>query len=160
MALNDEADALRKIPMFANLSPAKLKLLAFTSDALTFMDGEELVHVGDRSEHAFVIVDGEVEVLTHNHGDVASFVLGKNQLIGEMGVLNNAPRSATIRAKGRVHALRLTAETLLKLLSENSEIALHVMRLLADRLGNTLHKYEEAQRKLEAYESQSGESGG
>ena len=152
MSLDDEADALRKIPMFANLSPAKLKLLAFTSDALTFMDGEAVVHVGDRSEHAFVIIDGEVEVLTYGDHGVASFVVGKNQLVGEMGVLNDAPRSATIRAKGEVRVLRLSAETLLNLLSENPEAALHVMRLLADRLSSTLQKYEEAQRRLDAYE--------
>lgn len=154
MSLKDEADILRNIPMFTKLSPAKLKLLAFTSDALTFMGGEELFHVGDHSDCAYVIMDGEVEVMTDTgDGEEPSFVLGKNELIGEMGVLNDAPRSATIRAKGEVQVLRLTRETLLKLLSENSEIALDVMRLLSERLANTLRKYEELQSKIKQYQA-------
>ena len=152
VTLTAEARVLGNIPLFAKLPPAKLKLLAFTSEAVTFIDGEELFHAGDQSNCAYVVIDGEVEVFTHTDADKASFVLGKNELIGEMGILNNAPRSATIRAKGKVRVLRLTSETLLKLLSENAEIALDVMRLLSDRLANTLHKYEESQAKLKQYE--------
>ncbi len=149
MTLKDEADVLSKIPMFTKLSPAKLKLLAFTSDALAFADSEELFHAGDASDCAYVIIEGKVDVLTaSDSGEMPSFELGENQLIGEMGVLNNAPRSATVRAKGPVRVLRLTADTLLTLLCENSEIALEVMRLLSERLANTLRKYEALQAKF------------
>ncbi len=152
MSLIAEAGVLGKIPMFANLPSAKLKLLAFTSDAVTFKDGEALFHEGDQSDCAYVVLEGEVEVLTHSDGNEPSFVLGENELIGEMGILNKAPRSATIRARGNVRVLRLTAETLLKLISENSEIALDIMRLLSDRLAKTLHKYEEALAALRKYQ--------
>jgi len=140
--------------MFAKLAPAKLKLLAFTSEAVTFTDGEVLFRAGDQTDCAYVVLEGSVEVLIDANSDKASFVLGKNELIGEMGVINNAPRSATIRAKGSVRVLRLTVDTLLQLLTENSEIALDVMRLLVDRLTNTLQKYEEVQSKLKRYEEQ------
>ena len=154
MSLQAEVEVLRNIPMFAKLAPAKLKLLAFTSEAVTFTDGEVLFRAGDQTDCAYVVLEGSVEVLIDANSDKASFVLGKNELIGEMGVINNAPRSATIRAKGSVRVLRLTVDTLLQLLTENSEIALDVMRLLVDRLTNTLQKYEEVQSKLKRYEEQ------
>ncbi len=44
MLLKDEVDLLRKVPLFAHLDPAKLKLLAFTSTRASFKPGQELFH--------------------------------------------------------------------------------------------------------------------
>ena len=98
MDLKTESDALRKVPMFAKLEPSKLRLLAFTSQLLTFEDGEILFEQGDPSDSTYVVLDGDMEVLVGagDKIDVAG-VLGINELVGEMGVLANAPRSATIR---------------------------------------------------------------
>ena len=50
MSLNEEVDLLRKIPLFANIEPSKLKLLAFTSERLKFREGTELFHQGDMGD--------------------------------------------------------------------------------------------------------------
>ena len=61
--LQDEVDVLRRIPLFANIDPARLKLLAFTSDRMAFAAGQELFHEGDAGDAAYVIIDGAVDVL-------------------------------------------------------------------------------------------------
>ena len=54
---------LRKVPFFGGLDPAKLKLLAFTSRALRFAAGEDLMRLGDPADSAYVIIEGDVEII-------------------------------------------------------------------------------------------------
>ena len=154
--ISQEADLLRKVPMFSKMEPSKLKLLAFTSESLTFEPGEFLCHEGDPADCAYVIMSGEVEILgeTADGGEVLFGVRGANELIGEMAVLTTAPRSAGVRAQGEVVAMRIMDEALLKLLKENPEIALDVMRQLIDRLADATEKYQQVQIKLQHYEPQ------
>ena len=148
MDLLQEAELLRKVPMFSRLEPAKLKLLAFTSENLSFEDGEVLFLVGDPADSAYVIMEGEVEVMAETDaGEVVAVTLKPNQLFGEMAVLSNAPRSATIRAKGQLRALRITDEAFIKLLSDNPDVALDVLRQLSDKLAASHRQFEDLQRK-------------
>ena len=150
MSLNEEVEALRNVPLFAKIEPSKLKLLAFTSENLSFDDGEVLFEVEEPADSAYVIMEGEVEVMS---GDVVAVTLRQNQLFGEMAVLSNAPRSATIRAKGQLRALRITDEAFIKLLTDNPDVALDVMRQLSDKLAASHRQYEEVQAQLMELES-------
>lgn len=154
MDLLQEAELLRKVPMFARLEPARLKLLAFTSQSLDFTSGEELFRAGDPADSAYVIMEGELEVMADTDaGEVVAVILGRNQLVGEMGVLSKAPRSATIRAKGEATALRITDEAFIKLLLDNPEVALDVMRQLSDKLAQSHKQFEDMQSRLLRVES-------
>ena len=154
--ISQEAELLRKVPMFSKMESSKLKLLAFTSESLAFDDGESLCRAGDLADCAYVIMSGEVEILgeTPDGAEVIFGVRGANELIGEMAVVTNSPRSASVRALGEVMAMRIMDEALLKLLSENPEIALDVMRQLSERLADATEKFRQVQIKLQRYESQ------
>ena len=154
MDLLQEAELLRKVPMFSRLEPAKLKLLAFTSESLSFDDGEMLFSVGEPADCAYVIMDGEVEVMADTEaGEIVAVTLSKNELFGEMAVLSHAPRSATLRAKGSLMALRISEEAFIKLLTDNPDVSLDVMRQLTDKLARALRQFENLQSRLQAYES-------
>jgi CRP-like cAMP-binding protein len=134
-----EADTLRKVPLFAKLEPSRLKLLAFTSECLTYEDGEIVFQEGDAADAVFVIMDGELEILIDTEtGRRVVGTLGKDELFGELAVLNNAPRSATLRAKGHLSALRIAADMFLTLLTENPGVALAVMRQLSIKLARAI----------------------
>jgi len=156
MDVFQEAEQLRKVPMFAKLDASKLKLLAFTSEAVTFQNGQELFHVNDPSDCAYVIMDGEVEILAETEdGDLVPVVTrGRNELIGEMAVLSNGPRSATLRAVGPVRTLRISNDMFLKLVSENADIALDVMRQLSHKLARSHEQVEDLQNRLNRYEKE------
>ena len=122
MSVEQEAAVLARVPTFAKLDPARLKLLAFTSRALRFDPGDMLIRAGDPSDSAFVILEGTVEFLGGAGDD--EFVIGTagpHLMIGEMGVIMNAPRTINVRARDHVRVLRITAPVFLKLLSENPE---------------------------------------
>jgi len=147
--LVQETDLLRKIPMFAKLDSSKLKLLAFTSEILTFEDNDIVFHLGDTADSAFVIMQGAIDILMDTaNGSVVSLTLKQNQLFGELALLNQAPRNATLRAQGQIKVMRITADMFLKLLTENSDMALDVMRQLSDKLAKSHERVEMLQQQL------------
>ena len=135
MDLAEETDLLRKIPMFAKMETSRLKLLAFASEIVSFQHGDIVFNSGDSADYAYVIMDGAVDIITEtDSGPVVTDTLRQNQLIGELGLLNNTPRIATLIANGNLQAMKITAEMFFRILRENSEVALDVIRMLSDKL--------------------------
>jgi ABC-type methionine transport system ATPase subunit len=142
VGLNEIATLLMNIPLFKDIDRSKLKLLAFTSERLQFDKNQEVFHQGDPGDHAYVIVDGEVDVVLESAaGESTVATLGRNEFFGEMALLSKIPRTTTIRAKTSVVLLRFSQDVFLRMVEENSEIARGMMRVLAERLAATLRDY-------------------
>ena len=138
MTLETEVQSLRQVPMFRDVDPARLKLLAFTSERVQFADGQRFFSQGDPSDAAYVILDGRANVLLNTPGgDIQVAELGSNALVGEMGILSDTPRSATIMAAEPTTALRIDKRVFLELLAQFPQMSLAIMRELAKRLERT-----------------------
>ena len=138
MSLNEEVDLLRKIPLFAKIDPSKLKLLAFTSERLTYGAGQELFHQGDVGDTAYIIIDGEADVLVDTPtGELAVAKLKQNDLVGEIAILINVPRTATVRADSELTTLAISKDQLFRMIGEFPDMAGEIMRELAQRLERT-----------------------
>jgi CRP-like cAMP-binding protein len=149
MDMLKEAETLRNVPLFAKLDPSKLKLLAFTSQSLTFESGEILFREGDAADAAYVILAGEIEIVGENErGSVVYGTLGPNALVGELAVFTNSTRTATLRAKGRLQVLRIADEKFIKLVTENPEVTIEVLRQLSEKLARTHRQVEALQDEL------------
>ncbi len=149
MDLAEETDLLRKIPMFAKMETSKLKLLAFASEIVAFDDGDVVFHSGDSADYAYVIMEGSVDIITEtDSGPVVTVTLSQNQLIGELGILNNTPRIATLIASGNLRAMKITAEMFFRILRENAEVSLDVIRILSNKLARSHEQVEILQKQL------------
>ncbi len=138
MTLEAEVQSLRQVPMFRDMDPARLKLLAFTSERVQFAGGQRFFSQGDPSDAAYVILDGRANVLLNTpNGEIQVAELGGNALVGEMGILSDTPRSATIMAAEPTTALRIDKRVFLELLAQFPQMSLAVMRELAQRLEKT-----------------------
>ncbi len=138
MLLKDEVRMLRLVPLFAGLEPAKLKLLAFTSDRVTYRADEILFRQGEVGDAAYVILAGKAEILVDSpNGQIRIAEVGQNSIIGEIAILCDAARTATVRAVTPIDALRIRKEQFLKLLTDFPEVTIEVMRVLAERLSQT-----------------------
>ena len=94
-------------------------------------------------------MEGAVDVITEtDKGPVVSVTLSQNQLIGELGVLNNTPRIATLVANGNLRAMKITAEMFFRILRENAEVALDVIRMLSDKITSTHAQVELLQKQV------------
>ncbi len=138
MSLQEEVELLRRIPLFAKVEPPKLKLLAFASERVTFEAGQELFHQGDVPDAAYIVIDGSAEVILETpNGRVTVAEIGRNELVGDMGVICDMPRTATVRAKSQLVTLKVSKDLLLRMITEFPAMAIEIMRVMAHRLEHT-----------------------
>lgn len=148
MSLNEEVELLRNIPLFAKLEPSKLKLLAFTSERITYEADQVLFNQGDVGDAAYIIVDGAASVLVDTpDGPLEVASLGRNDFVGEIAILCDVPRTATVKATAKTVTLRITKDLFFRLVAEFPEMSVEIMRELAARLEQTTKQLREAMAK-------------
>ena len=151
MNLNEEVEVLKGVPIFAKMEPAKLKLLAFTGERMTFRAGQEVCHQGDLGDAMYVILGGAADVLLDSEkGQIRVAELKKNGFFGETAILLAAPRNATIKASESLLTLKISKDMFYSLVAEVPQMAIEVMRELAHRVEETNKKLSEATAKLAA----------
>jgi putative ABC transport system ATP-binding protein len=140
--LNEMVTMLMDIPLFSGINRSKLKLLVFTSQRVHFEKNQEVFHQDDPGDEAYVIIKGEADVVLESlMGEKTVATLGRNEVFGEMALLSKMPRSTSIRAKTPLILLSLSREVFMRMVEENSEIAVSMLRVLAERLASTLQEY-------------------
>ena len=145
MSLKQEFELLRRVPFFAEIEPAKLKLLALMSERAAFDPGKQLFRQGDPADAAYLIIDGHADVIVETPGGpVVVATLGANEIVGEIAILTNVPRTATIRAKDRLITLRIAKEPFMRMVREFPNMAVSIMQELAQRLESTNNQLSNA----------------
>jgi CRP-like cAMP-binding protein len=157
MSLKQEFELLRRVPIFAEIEPSKLKLLAFMSERVGFDPGKPLVRQGDPADAAYLIIEGHAEVMVETPaGSVLVATNGPNELVGEMGILCDAPRNATVCAKDRVVALRISKEPFMRMVREFPTMAVSIMQELAQRVTSTNIQLSAARNEVNRLRKQAG----
>ena len=148
MSLTEDVEVLRRIPLFAKVKPAKLKLLAFTSERLEYPAGDALFHQGDYGDAAYVILEGAADILVDtDKGAVRIATLGKNDIVGEIAILCGVPRTATVVAQGSLEILRVSKDGFFHLVTEFPQVGVEVMSALAAKLHRTTQALTAARAK-------------
>jgi len=140
--INEVVRMLLDIPLFREIPRSKLKLLAFTSERVRFEPGETVFRQGDPGDRAYLVLNGQAEVVLELGGsDKTVATLGRNEIFGELALLAKIPRTTSIRAKTPLMLLSFSRDVFMRLAEKNSEISSAMMRVLAERLAGTLEKY-------------------
>jgi CRP/FNR family transcriptional regulator, cyclic AMP receptor protein len=135
LSLLQEYELLRRIPFFSEIEPARLKLLAFMSERVGFDPGKNLCRQGDPADAAYLIIEGEADIILEGPaGPITVATLGANEIVGEIGILCDVPRNATVRAKDRLVARRIAKDPFMRMVREFPTMAVSIMRELAHRL--------------------------
>jgi CRP-like cAMP-binding protein len=135
MALNVEAKTLQQIPMFSGIDVGKLKLLAFAGQRISCNTGEIIFRQNDMADAVYIVLDGEVEIFRERaDGRVRLARLGPGQLIGEIGVLCERTRTATVEAASELQVLRIEKSVFLDFVKELPQLAISIIRELGRRL--------------------------
>ncbi len=138
MTLEAEVEALHKVPLFRGIDVTKLRLLAFISQRTRFNDGEHLCNQGEEGDSAFIILEGTADVrVATPSGEKTVASVGQYAIVGEIAILCDVPRTATLVANGPLDVLTVSKDDFLRLLKEFPDISLEVMRTLAHRLEKT-----------------------
>ena len=139
MTLSLEASVLKQIPMFREVELGKLKLMAFASERVHYGAGEMVVQEGDSPDAVYVVLSGAVDVMRNSaQGPVRVAQLRDGAIVGELSVLCDSLRSASIVAVGEVWMLKIDKSTFLDMMMHSPQLAMAVNRELARRLENML----------------------
>lgn len=149
--LKDEVDLLRSIPILSKLPSNKLKLLAFASDRVSYAAGEVMFHQGDDADAAYIIISGTGDVLVSTDADSEPFRVAsiqEKEFVGDMAILCDIPRTATVTAKTEIVALRILKEHMMELINETPALAMSVLKEQVLRLKKTTQDLTEARDAL------------
>ncbi|MDA8870446.1 cyclic nucleotide-binding domain-containing protein [Rhizobiaceae bacterium] len=149
--LRDEVDLLRSIPVLATLPANKLKLLAFASDRVCWAAGETLFKQGDDADAAYIVIAGEADVLVsaESGGEPSKVAeLGPNAFVGDMAILSDIQRTATIRAASQLDTLRIRKDHLIDMMKDSPALSMAVLQDLVQRLAKTTHDLTEARDEI------------
>ena len=138
MSLEQEVELIRRFPIFSKIAPAKQKLLCFSSERLTYGAGQEIFHEHDVANECYVVIDGTVEISIEQEDGPPLLIntLGRNELLGEIAIFGNVPRTATATAKSRLEVLRISKDLFHSVIRENPDAAIELIRILSVRLAN------------------------
>jgi CRP/FNR family cyclic AMP-dependent transcriptional regulator len=128
---NAKIALIRKIPLFTHCTGRELGEIAAIADELDLKDGTELTSEGKAGREFFVIVEGTADVLID--GKLISS-LRQGDFLGEIALITDQPRTATVKAKCPVRVLVITARDFRALLAHSPEIQRKVLLAMAERL--------------------------
>ena len=128
---NTKVEALKRAPLFEALSKKELTELARVSEDMELPAGEVLTREGDTGQEFFVIVDGKTEI-TRKGKPVAA--RGGGDFVGEIALLEDTKRTATVTAKTPLRVFVLTRQDFRRLVDANRSVEQKVMRALARRV--------------------------
>ncbi|MCA1587576.1 MAG: cyclic nucleotide-binding domain-containing protein [Chloroflexi bacterium] len=131
------AEALRASQLFEHLPPEELDRLVEMTEPTRLTAGECLLREGTDGEAFYVVADGELEVTKRSgEGEVPLAVVGPGAVVGEMAVIEDRPRNASVTARTDATVLRVPRETLAAIL-ERPEAAQAILRTVMARLRST-----------------------
>jgi len=127
---------LRNVPLFAVLPENQLVLLTSSVTRKRIPRGTAIIAAGDVTESLYVVIAGRLKVMiSDDEGrEVILSILGPNEFFGEMGLIDDHPRSASVVAIEPCEVLTLSKRDFNKCLKDNFEMAMTVMRGLVKRL--------------------------
>ena len=127
---------LRNVPLFSVLPENQLSLLTGVVGRRSYPRAATIISAGDMTDSLYIVISGRLKVMmSDDEGrEVILAVLGPNEFFGEMGLLDDSPRSATVVALEPCELLHLSKRDFKKCLEDNFELALAVMRGLVKRL--------------------------
>ncbi|HEX7250850.1 MAG TPA: cyclic nucleotide-binding domain-containing protein [Burkholderiales bacterium] len=134
---------LRSVPLFASFSDEPLRMLTTVVTRRSVTRGTIIMAAGDPTDSLYIVLSGRLKVMMSDADgkEVILTILGPGEFFGEMGLIDDAPRSASVIAIEPCELLAITRRDFKKCLAENFEMSMAVMRGLVRRL-------READRKI------------
>jgi signal transduction histidine kinase len=129
---------LRPLPLFASLEEPDLDELTRLAEPRTINAGQLLMEEGSMGEALYVVLDGQFEVTKHSgKQEVVLSLRGSGEMLGEMALLEQAPRMASVRALRESHVLTISQSAFYQLLESHPSAVFAILRTVITRLRST-----------------------
>src|SRR5262245_31396184 len=140
-------DFLKKVTLFGDLDDEDLRRVCSRTQEIRLEPGQCLFNEGDTGDRAYVIRDGEIEVLKISSGrEVLLAVRRAGDVIGEMSLLEEAPRMASARARGPVTLVTIERKAFEDLLATSTSASRALLHTVIERLRSTEARLRQGER--------------
>ncbi len=128
-------DLIARWPLFQGLHTNELSTLCEAFSHEYAVSGDEIMRQGAPADCLFLVLSGRLQILvsTEDPGEHVIGEAGRGEIVGEMGILTDAPRSASVRAARDTELARLSREDFSKLIEEHPSIMKHIAQMLVER---------------------------
>ena len=128
--------ALKSVPLFVGFTEDQLRALATMVTRRSAPRGSAIMRAGDPTDSLYIVVSGRLKVMMGEADgkEVILSILGPGEFFGEMGLVDDGPRSATVIAIEPCELLSVSKRAFKKCLVENVEVAMAVLRVVVRRL--------------------------
>ena len=126
-----KVELISRVPLFATCSKKELRLIANLADQVEWREGKTVILEGRLGSEFFVLIEGTVSV-SRDGERLRDLTAG--EWVGEIALISNAPRTATVVTTSPVRALVLTGGGFSQLIKDNPSIAAKVMAVLGERV--------------------------
>lgn len=136
MTIPEKIDLLKSLPLFKNLSQQELEVIAGAASEQTIPAGTVFIEQEDESNSAYLIYKGSARVfrITEDGNEVNVAIIGPGEVVGELALLDNQPRSACVEALQEVKLLMITKSEFSNILKKYPDTAVSLLCTLADRV--------------------------
>jgi CRP-like cAMP-binding protein len=125
-----KVEAIKRVPLFERLPRRSLQEVAQLADEIDLPEGKELARQGDRAREFFVLLKGSASV-TQDGAEIAT--LSDGDFFGEIGLVTNLPRTATVTTTSPARALVITEHAFAALLHNSPEVSRGIAHALGER---------------------------
>jgi CRP/FNR family transcriptional regulator, cyclic AMP receptor protein len=134
---------LKAVPMFGSFPEDQLRTLATMVMRRNAPRGSAVMRAGDAADSLYIVIGGRLKVMMGEADgkEMILGIIGPGEIFGEMGLIDDSPRSATVVAIEHCELLSISKQTFKRCLVQNVEVALAVLRVVVRRL-------READRKM------------
>ena len=134
--LAERLDLLKSLPMFRSLDDELLRYLAEESRRRQFEAEDVICYQGDPGSTCHIVVQGRVRifVIGDDGRELSVRILGPGEIVGEMAIFENLPRSASVEALERTLTLEMHREVLFECLQRSTTLALNLLQAMSARL--------------------------
>jgi CRP-like cAMP-binding protein len=124
-------ELIRRVPLFAECSRKELSQVASLADEIDLPEGRDLIREGERGREFFVLLEGSADVRAKGRRRAE---MNAGDFFGEIALVTDTPRTATVRTTSPVRALVITDRSFRQLLERSPGIQLKVLQALAKRV--------------------------
>ena len=152
MELSERIFQLRKITVFKGLHVSELAAIGSMVGEASYSAGVEIFREGEPGDALYLVVEGEVSVCKAGSGERDSRIeigrIGSGEYFGEMAILEEAPRSASIQTVTPARFLVLQKRDFIEIVQEYPQIALHICKVLSSRIRNLQQKIKDLEKRV------------
>ena len=142
----NQIEVLKKSDWFRNVPENILIQILNSATEYTLDQGKHLITIGEMGNSMFLILEGKVKIVIpdSNNDEIIVNQLGPGELVGEMSLIDQKPRSASVIALTELSALEFSRERFMKILKQHPEISIHMITAMSNRMRFTLKYLENA----------------